>query len=194
VGESTAQRVLTALNARAAGEKFLRWPRSDSAWDRECQQDVARDPDIEHVESAIDIQAVIQNEIESFSKTLEKGLREFEKLPKSISGEQAFDLYQTYGFPIEVTEELLVKRGASVDVDGFWRAFKKHQEKLDGLMCDQDFLNKIMLGANVRTIDVQKIPSTEADLIKVVDYSSYHANRFQSDMNYVVFPKSFSEY
>ncbi|MBT3273914.1 MAG: alanine--tRNA ligase [Spirochaetales bacterium] len=75
-------------------------------------------------------------EEERFLKTLLKGEREFEKLlpnleknPKKVMpGRVAFRLYDTYGFPIELTQELAEEHGLSVDVEGFEAAFQKHQE------------------------------------------------------------------
>ena len=46
-----------------------------------------------------------------------------------MGGKQAFRLYDTYGFPLELTEELAAERGLTVDKDGFNAAFKEHQEK-----------------------------------------------------------------
>jgi alanyl-tRNA synthetase len=71
-----------------------------------------------------------------FSDTLQKGEHEFEKLlpnlmknpQKIIPGRVAFRLYDTYGFPIEITEELAREHGMSVDRKGFEEAFEKHQE------------------------------------------------------------------
>ncbi len=71
-----------------------------------------------------------------FSDTLQKGEHEFEKLlpnlmknpQKVIPGRVAFRLYDTYGFPIEITEELAREHGMSVDRKGFEEAFEKHQE------------------------------------------------------------------
>ena len=72
---------------------------------------------------------VLKNEKEKFNKTLEKGLREFAKVSnKDIDGETAFHLYDTYGFPIELTEELAHDAGINVDVKGFEEKFKAHQE------------------------------------------------------------------
>jgi len=76
----------------------------------------------------------LQKEIERFQKTLETGLKEFEKLLKyiqnnRISGKAAFKLYDTFGFPIEMTVELAKDNGVTVDEEGFERAFKEHQEK-----------------------------------------------------------------
>ena len=77
-----------------------------------------------------DILTVIQKEEEKFEKTLEIGLKQFEKITKKgdIGGEDAFHLFDTYGFPLELTEELAKERGLKVDVKGFEKAFKKHRE------------------------------------------------------------------
>ena len=72
---------------------------------------------------------VLKNEKEKFNRTLEKGLREFDKVSnKDIDGATAFHLYDTYGFPIELTEELAKDAGISVDTKGFNEKFKAHQE------------------------------------------------------------------
>ena len=73
---------------------------------------------------------VLKNEKEKFNRTLEKGLREFEKVASkndNIDGQTAFHLYDTYGFPIELTIELAKERNMSVDEDGFKEKFKAHQ-------------------------------------------------------------------
>lgn len=62
-----------------------------------------------------------------FNKTLEKGLKEFEKLEK-VTGKDAFNLFTTYGFPLELTIELAKDRGVEVNVKEFEEEFKKHQE------------------------------------------------------------------
>ncbi len=72
---------------------------------------------------------VLKNEKIKFNRTLEKGLREFEKVSsKDIDGTTAFHLFDTYGFPIELTEELAKERGINVDIEGFKEKFKAHQE------------------------------------------------------------------
>lgn len=71
-----------------------------------------------------------------FSETLQKGEREFEKMlpnlmkgnTRVINGRIAFKLYDTYGFPIELTKELAAEHGFTVDEEGFDAAFQKHQE------------------------------------------------------------------
>lgn len=72
---------------------------------------------------------VLKNEKTKFANTLEKGLREFNKVSnKDIDGLTAFHLYDTYGFPIELTEELAKEKNIKVDRSGFEENFKKHQE------------------------------------------------------------------
>ena len=74
---------------------------------------------------------VLKNEKEKFNRTLEKGLREFEKVVKNnenINASNAFHLYDTYGFPIELTIELAHERNLNVDEKGFYEKLKQHQE------------------------------------------------------------------
>jgi len=79
---------------------------------------------------ADEIARVIGQEEERFLETLERGLRLFEELAgsESISGEQAFTLAATYGFPLELTVELAEERGQAVDVDGYLAAMERHRE------------------------------------------------------------------
>ena len=76
---------------------------------------------------------VLKNEKVKFNRTLEKGLKEFEKIINKVEGktldkDNAFRLYDTFGFPIELTVELAKEMGIEVDVDGFKEKFKAHQE------------------------------------------------------------------
>ncbi len=91
----------------------------------------------------------IEREITRFESTLEKGMKEFEKTiagiarknefmskqgasyvaETSIGGKAAFKLYDTYGFPLELTVEMAAERGFTVDEKGFEEAFREHQEK-----------------------------------------------------------------
>ncbi|MEN6593879.1 MAG: alanine--tRNA ligase [Clostridiaceae bacterium] len=75
----------------------------------------------------------LTKEEQRFEHALKKGIREFERLTSTlegtvIDGVSAFHLYDTYGFPIELTQELAQERGLRVDLDGFSEAFKAHQE------------------------------------------------------------------
>jgi alanyl-tRNA synthetase len=69
-----------------------------------------------------EILETIKTEDEKFRKTLAKGLKEFER------GVDAFDLFQTYGFPLEMTLELAEEEGRHIDIDDFNRKMKGHQE------------------------------------------------------------------
>ena len=91
----------------------------------------------------------IKREADRFEATLAQGIREFDKCVTSlerknefmaksnpsyvkesvIGGKQAFRLYDTYGFPLELTEELAAEHGLTVDKNGFDEAFKEHREK-----------------------------------------------------------------
>ncbi len=91
----------------------------------------------------------LQKEETKFNKTLQQGLKEFEKCingierknafmsqkdpsyvpEKAINGKQAFHLYDTYGFPVEITDEMAKERGYTVDLDGYKSAFEEHQSK-----------------------------------------------------------------
>ncbi len=82
-------------------------------------------PDIKESEEGVGF--IVRQETEKFEATLEKGLKEFEKLD-NVSGKDAFNLYQTYGFPIEITQELAKEKGINVDIKEFEKELEKHQE------------------------------------------------------------------
>ncbi len=71
---------------------------------------------------------VVTDEISKFKKSLEKGLKEIHAL-KKVDGKIAFDLYQTYGFPLEITEEILKEKGHSINKDEFYSQFAEHKNK-----------------------------------------------------------------
>ena len=76
----------------------------------------------------------LKREENRFADTLKKGIKEFNKTAANaqdgkIDGISAFHLYDTYGFPIELTMELAQEKGITVDVDGFHAAFAEHQKK-----------------------------------------------------------------
>ncbi|MDD5738388.1 MAG: alanine--tRNA ligase [Candidatus Pacebacteria bacterium] len=71
----------------------------------------------------------LQKEEERFLTCLDRGLKEFEKIKKPIiSGEEVFNLYQSYGFPLEITREIAKEKGKEVDEKGFEIELKKHQD------------------------------------------------------------------
>jgi alanyl-tRNA synthetase len=69
-------------------------------------------------------------EIEKFREVLKDGLKKFEKISKAdIGGEDAFMLFSTYGFPIDMTADLASEKGIEVDIEGFQKAYREHQER-----------------------------------------------------------------
>lgn len=82
-------------------------------------------PEIEKNKSRILTE--MEKEENKFRETLTSGLREFEKL-SIITGGDAFNLYQTYGFPLEMTEELAKEKGININKAEFAAELKKHQE------------------------------------------------------------------
>jgi alanyl-tRNA synthetase len=69
----------------------------------------------------------LEKEENKFRETLEKGLKEFNKFEK-ITGTDAFNLYQSYGFPFEMTEELAREKGIAIDKNKFEEELRKHQK------------------------------------------------------------------
>ena len=104
-------------------------------------------PELER--NASKIAEELKKEEDKFNKTLQQGLKEFEKCinglerkntfmsqkdpnyvpEKVIAGKQAFHLYDTYGFPVEITDEMAKERGYGVDMAGYKSAFEEHQSK-----------------------------------------------------------------
>lgn len=98
--------------------------------------DLYGEPYPELIENKEKVFTELTLEENKFSETLEKGEKQFEKMTyflekqgvKEIAGGSAFKLYDTYGFPIELTKELAAEKGFTVDVKGFEEAFAKHQD------------------------------------------------------------------
>lgn len=95
------------------------------------------------IEKREEIKSEISKEERQFSQTLEKWLKEFEKMLKgfeiafertgkkveTISWDRAFKLYDTYGFPLEMTKDLALENWLKIDEEGFYKAHEEHQAK-----------------------------------------------------------------
>ncbi|MDD4187353.1 MAG: alanine--tRNA ligase [Bacilli bacterium] len=112
----------------------------DNDWEKEIAKIIINQYSKYYQELEVNKETILSElakEKARFSKTLEKGLKEFDKLinnlnnslNKEISGKSAFKLYDTYGFPIELTEEIAFEKGFTVDTRGFKQMYKEHQEK-----------------------------------------------------------------
>jgi alanyl-tRNA synthetase len=80
------------------------------------------------------IREALDAEEQQFRRTLTEGLKQASKMLETVpdgrlDGQSAFHLYDTYGFPIELTKELMAEHGFSVDEPGFQKAFEEHQAK-----------------------------------------------------------------
>ena len=100
------------------------------------------------------IKSVIRKEEEKFKQTLDRGQKLLDDLlatnPKVISGEDAFKLYDTYGFPLELTVEIAEEKGINVDKDGFAEQMKEQKERAKAAA------QKIILTDDLIYIDIQK--------------------------------------
>lgn len=74
-----------------------------------------------------EIVKIARDEVARFTHTLDAGLKQLEKM-EIVDGKTAFDLYQSYGFPLEIVEELITQKGQHIDHQQFQAEFKKHQD------------------------------------------------------------------
>ena len=103
----------------------------------DCSIDSIKELYPELLEKREEIKNVIIEEKNKFMKTLQNGEREFEKVASraknagkdTLETESVFNLYETYGFPPEMTEELAKEQGLKVDMSDYQRLFEEHQEK-----------------------------------------------------------------
>lgn len=130
----------------------------------------------------------LTKEEEKFNLTLEKGLKQFEKL-QSISGKEAFDLYQTYGFPIEITLELAKEKGIEVNLQEFNKELEKHQELSrtasagmfkGGLADSSEETTKLHTAAHLMLAGLRKVLGTEV----YQKGSNITAERLRFDFSY----------
>ncbi|HEY9871421.1 MAG TPA: alanine--tRNA ligase, partial [Candidatus Obscuribacterales bacterium] len=107
----------------------------------------------ELVEHQAVIEAVLKDEEERFAKTIERGTSLLEELlagdAKEIPGREAFNLYATYGFPVELTREIALENGKTVDMAGFEAARKEHEEvssvgKFNVIITGEEALGRIL--------------------------------------------------
>jgi alanyl-tRNA synthetase len=128
-------------------------------------------------EHRIQIHQALAAEEERFSQTLERGMRLFEEVASrgDISGADAFQLHDTYGFPLELTMELAVDRGLRVDEDGFAQLMAEQRERSRaGAAFDRD----VKLGGErrARFVGYEKVDVLTA----ILDYEEIGDGRFQA--------------
>jgi len=114
----------------------------------------------------------LDEEEQRFNQTLEKGLKEFAKLAsdKIITGKEAFLLFQSYGFPIEMTQELAEEKEIKVDLEEYNEEFKKHQDLSrtasagmfkSGLADNSDAVRKLHTATHILNEALRKVLSKD---------------------------------
>jgi alanyl-tRNA synthetase len=125
-----------------------------------------------------EIRSVLREEEERFSETLARGLRLFEEVAggEGISGDDAFKLHDTYGFPLELTEELARERGLVVDVDGFRERMEEQRQRSRRAAPSVD----VRVSSDVRS---EFVGYEETDVLTaIVAYEDLGDGRFQAKL------------
>lgn len=118
-----AIRMLRKLNVNIGEEKYSITRIAKKVIDTYDDYDILQ-------ENKQKILEILREEEQKFKETLEKGLKEFEKIARQneITCKDAFLLYQSYGFPLEIIQEMADEKGIKIDVEGFLKECKTHQE------------------------------------------------------------------
>lgn len=123
------------------------------------------------------IAGIVKDEEERFSKTIDRGMSLLETLlsgqSNTIPGNDAFNLYATYGFPIELTKEIAEERGKTIDMDGFNQARKEHEEvssvnKFNVIITGDEALGKILKERGTTKFTGYKEMSGKGEIIALV--------------------------
>jgi alanyl-tRNA synthetase len=132
-------------------------------------------PNVRQREAAI--KAELQREEASFLKTLERGEKLLEEIlsksPQEISGQDAFILYDTYGFPLELTQEIAAEQGITVDLAGFEAEMESQVGRSKGAhkaidLTAKDSINQLASGINATQFLGYTQPSTPAQVMTLI--------------------------
>ncbi|HNT50949.1 MAG TPA: alanine--tRNA ligase, partial [Cyclobacteriaceae bacterium] len=125
------------------------------------------------------VSRVVHEEEISFLRTLDKGLKRIDSLNQSITGEQAFELYDTYGFPFDLTSLIARERGFTVDEKGFQAEMEKQKSrsKIDAAKETGDW---VLVGNDVKTeFTGYEQLSGEATIVKYRKVKQKNKNFYQ---------------
>lgn len=146
------------------------------------------------------IQKIVKNEEESFARTLTAGqsyadeiVAEMEKAGETvISGQAAFKLYDTYGFPVELTEEIAEERGWTVDKDGFDQEMKAQQDRARASVVKGTSMgsqNEILQALTVPSTFLYNVQEADGRLLALVQ-GDVEVDRIESGEAYLIFDKT----
>lgn len=135
------------------------------------------------------VERVVHEEEISFLRTLEKGLKRIENASEAISGEQAFELYDTFGFPFDLTSLIAREKGLSIDEKGFQEEMQKQKSRSkadaaketgDWILVGEDkkseFIGYENLEADVKIVKYRKIKQKNKELFQLVfDKTPFYA-------------------
>ena len=132
-------------------------------------------------ENLREIQTQIHKEEMAFTETIERGLKKFQEVAEQsdhqIEGKQAFELYATYGFPLELTLDLASERGLRVDLESYQKAKEKH--------ADLSNQNKFAIGFQTKENLASKIKSLNLPKTRFLGYISHqeHLQKIKTEPN-----------
>jgi alanyl-tRNA synthetase len=133
------------------------------------------------------VQKVIKEEEQSFLRTLETGIRRFDQYKDSvIDGEFAFELYDTYGFPIDLTQLIARERNMQVDMDGFNQCLEQQKERSRAASA-VDAEDWIILGNGESKFIGYDNTSAEVNIIKYRKVKSKNKEQYQLVFNQTPF-------
>lgn len=135
------------------------------------------------------VSRVIHEEEISFLRTLERGLKRIESISSTISGEQAFELYDTFGFPFDLTSLIAREKGFTVDEKGFQEEMQKQKSRSkadaaketgDWVLAGEDkkteFIGYENLESEIRIVKYRKVKQKNTELFQLVfDKTPFYA-------------------
>lgn len=147
---------------------------------------------------------VLENEESQFNKTIDQGLRILAEIEdkmnvsgeKVLSGDDAFKLYDTYGFPLDLTKEILEEKGYSIDEEGFKASMKAQQEKARGARKTSNYMgedatvyDKIDPSVTTQFIGYDSL-SSDASIVVLTDENELRDSLMEGERGTIVTDKT----
>ncbi len=147
---------------------------------------------------------VLENEESQFNKTIDQGLRILSEIEdkmnasgeKVLSGDDAFKLYDTYGFPLDLTKEILEEKGYTIDEEGFRASMKAQQEKARGARKTSNYMgedatvyDKIDPSVTTEFIGYDKL-SSDSKIIVITDENDLRDSLMEGERGTIVTDKT----